>query len=204
MESYSADRMSLQRQNMGTVSQKGQGVYSTLTQYVYSFEQKLLHFTFSWAGALEGVLLGSYKGARSLQPHFTSTEGFKDLLYGSRHKAERQHMSVTDLLKSWIPNFSSTKQRDVQRSASRSPILLSRIKGPFEVARPYSLLMRVHVNGVCFLKLFQECFDALRKLGSSVRCSPARCEVSLGLCFPVQLVDPSTDWRTTPRPTERW
>lgn len=106
---------------MGTMVEKGQGVFSSLTQYAVSIEQKLLHYTFAWVGTLEGVLLGSYKGARSLQPHFTSTEGFKELLYGSRHKHEMQHQSITDLLKSWIPNFSSSKQRDVKRSESPSP-----------------------------------------------------------------------------------
>ena len=125
----------------GTTTMSYKGHQGTLTQRItqtaYELEQQLVHFTLGWVGALEGILRGSYKGARSLQPHLTSTEGFKTLLYGERHKAEMQHMSITDLIKSWIPNFSSSKQ---QRSESPGPIALSSIiMCSYEVARPGSL-----------------------------------------------------------------
>lgn len=98
---------------------KGQDLITTVTQTFFSVEQRLLHFTYACIGASIGFLQGSFHGAQRLQPHFASTDGFKELVCGSEHP-ERKSQSVSDLLKSWIPNFSSQKQ-DVKTSERASP-----------------------------------------------------------------------------------
>ena len=86
-----------------------------LSSYAVGLEQALLHWTFAIFGASVGLLQGTYHAAQRLQPHFTSTKGAKQLIYGVNHP-EREQLSVTDLIKSWIPGYNSRGQK-----ASESP-----------------------------------------------------------------------------------
>jgi hypothetical protein len=80
-------------------------VLSTMAGYVLCLEQHLLAITFTLLGASAGILTGSIKATKQLQPNFTSTGGFRELIYGSAHKDEKDRLSVSDLLKSWVPGF---------------------------------------------------------------------------------------------------
>ena len=106
------------------MAQKQGNAIQVLSSYAISLEQSLLHWTFAIFGASVGLLQGTYHAAQRLQPHFTSTAGAKQLIYGVNHP-EREHLSVTDLIKSWIPGYTSTGHK-----ASESPTPLCGARVP--------------------------------------------------------------------------
>ena len=110
------------------MAEKQGGIVQVVSSYAMSLEQTLFHWTYAIFGASMGFLQGGLQATHRLKPHFTSTHGLKELIVGSNHVHEPQAQgSITDLLKSWIPNFSSTKSK-----TSAPPFLVARHDHPIK------------------------------------------------------------------------
>lgn len=81
------------------------GVLTHVSEYLLNLEQHLLAITYMLIGASAGLLTGSVSATKKLKNNFTSTDGLRDLIYGSEHRDEKDRRSVSDLLKSWVPGF---------------------------------------------------------------------------------------------------